>query len=219
MYQGSKNGWGTADGIVVLQQEERPEVQRVSAQKSDIRRVSGLSIDMSGGGRGAHTDIMYFGGGCCRRGDKNHCVIHDLTFEGPRRSAGRGTRRSANADTGWEQVPGCELGCVLDAILNCMLGLRAKFGVSAFRQVGVNPDGASCYVNSIRRVFFSTFTCISGEEGDRGGGNGDGGGPRNPEEVGGTAMDSPAAVVAEAGASVAASTRCPVVDLPDRRLP
>lgn len=53
-------------------------------------------------------------------------------------------------------MPEYELGGVLDAILKHISGSRAKFGVgvrilvnkmddvkSAFRQVGMNPDGAS----------------------------------------------------------------------------
>ena len=76
-------------------------------------------------------------------------VVNDLTFDGPRGGVGDGPGRSVNADTDWEQVPGTELGEVLDAILKRVLGLRATFGEgawiltqnmnikSAFRKVGV----------------------------------------------------------------------------------
>lgn len=52
-------------------------------------------------------------------------------------------------------MPGCSLGRILDDVLKRALGLRAKFVVdlriliqkmdvkSAFRHVGVDPDGAS----------------------------------------------------------------------------
>lgn len=58
---------------------------------------------------------------------------------------------SVNADTDGRQMPGYELGWVLDAILKQVLGLRDKFGVgsrilvqmmdgkSDFRQVVLNP--------------------------------------------------------------------------------
>lgn len=51
-------------------------------------------------------------------------VIHDLTFERPRRGAGGKPRRSLNVDTDREQVPGCKRDGVLNAILKCVFGLR-----------------------------------------------------------------------------------------------
>lgn len=82
-------------------------------------------------------------------------VVHDLTFDGPRSGAGGEPRRSVNEATAWEQVPGYKFGGLVEVILKHIIGLRAKFGVdariliqmmdvkSAFRQVGMDPDGAS----------------------------------------------------------------------------
>lgn len=70
-------------------------------------------------------------------------------------------------------MTGCELGRVLEAILKCILQLRAKFGVdmqSAFRQVGVEPDGASRFAYIFGQVHFAAFTCSLSGEGAQGGG-------------------------------------------------
>ena len=107
-------------------------------------------------------------------------VIHDLTFEGPSKGCGGKPMRSVNADTDWGQVPGCELGGVLDAILKRVLGLRAKFGVrariliqkmdvkSAFRQVTVDPDGASCFAYRLGKFVFVDFRLQFGWRGSPG---------------------------------------------------
>lgn len=80
-------------------------------------------------------------------------MTYDFSFEGHRRSVGGMPRRSVNVDMDWEKLPGGELGRVFDAILKCILGLRAIIGVGAriliqnmdfngiCRQVGMTQTG------------------------------------------------------------------------------
>lgn len=116
----------------------------------DTERVEGLSISPVGvvGERG------------------KVCVVHDLTFvvRGVMRVGSQGGRQTQIRIS--EQVPGCEFGGVLETILKRILGLRAKFrvvarigtqkvdGKSAFRQVGVDPNGTSRFAYHLGQFLF-----------------------------------------------------------------
>lgn len=92
-----------------------------------------------------------------------------MTSDSPWSSASGGPRRSVNVDTDWEQVPGCGLSGVLEAILKHMIGLSATFGVdariltqeiymkSAFRQGRMGPDDASRFAYRFGQFFFAGF--------------------------------------------------------------
>lgn len=108
-------------------------------------------------------------------------MVHYLSFDEPRRGASEKPSRSENVDTDREQVPRCELGGALDAILKRVLGLRVMFGVgarifiqtmdvkNAFRRVGVDPDGVSRFAHRLGQIIFVDSACSSG-----GGGTQDG---------------------------------------------